>query len=544
MRYVFPLIRWFWLGVLVALGISIAVNLLFAPLRPEVVAFVVQSGHLIGVELSVLVILTVASWLYWRRDERERLKRRLRQEFALCKNVDDLTPEDLGFEVLETGQRPDDLRKRPFYPFYAHRSAAPQDAPGDTPLQYTEDDLVGSLRSGLGVLLVGPPLDGKSRTLYQVIASMDGYTVLMPLRDKPTPSHEAFSLLSRERVVLLVEDLNSYVGAAVDLIEFCARLDQHARTRVVAATCRDGPELGAVKESVGASLRRFYEDVPRKLRLLPLSDADRGNLARSIGSDWDPALVGFFPTPGSIAMARPLQAMRLRFDALSPERKDILRTVKLLAFAGVLPFTHRRLLAVLEHVFGRQVAHLSDHLDLLADQAFLERPSKQDPVQPEPAYILGTVSYGEGRRELDDLTALTNALVHSADAEGLLLLGNTYGLEARDHRRALECFELSTSVDRTYDRAWHNKGLALLHLDRHEDAVQAFDQAVALRPEFSESWCDRGAALAELGRLEEALNSLDRAVALTPRDVVPWSNRAFVLTKLHRHQEALGICPS
>jgi hypothetical protein len=196
--------------------------------------------------------------------------------------------------------------------------------------------------------------------------------------------------------VLFVEDMNDYAGGVLDLREFYATLSRHAEMCVVAATCRDGPELAVVGRQVATSLSRLYEEIPFKLTLLPPSPSQKIQLAQSIGQQGNLQHVAAFPTVGSITMDNPLMAMRQRFEALRPEQKDTLRALKLLAAAGVLPFSSARLLAVLQHIFNRTL-HLGDYLDALAEQAFVRRPSRQDLISPEPAYLLRTVTYTEGK---------------------------------------------------------------------------------------------------------------------------------------------------
>jgi hypothetical protein len=115
--------------------------------------------------------------------------------------------------------------------------------------QYGEEELAGFLRAGKSFVLQGPPLDGKSHTLYEVVRRMEGYELLRPKREK-VPDDDHFSLLFGERrIIVLLDDITQYVDSDMDLYEFARRLGQYASSWVVASTCRDGPELGTVKEA-------------------------------------------------------------------------------------------------------------------------------------------------------------------------------------------------------------------------------------------------------------------------------------------------------
>jgi hypothetical protein len=67
-------------------------------------------------------------------------------------------------------------------------------------------------------------------------------------------------------------------------------------------------------------------------------------------------------------------------------------------------------------------------LDSLAEQAFIRRPARQDPIHPEPAYLRDAISDDEGRTPEDDFPALESMLERITDADGLLSLGHTYAV--------------------------------------------------------------------------------------------------------------------
>ena len=87
---------------------------------------------------------------------------------------------------------------------------------------------------------------------YEVVAGLRGWTVVSPKRDRSTPLSDVFEvLLAGRRVVLLLEDLNDYAEAALDLGTFCGPDGLgHTASWTIAATCRDGPELGVVREAL------------------------------------------------------------------------------------------------------------------------------------------------------------------------------------------------------------------------------------------------------------------------------------------------------
>ena len=159
-------------------------------------------------------------------------------------------------------------------------------------------------------------------------------------------------------------------------------------------------------------------------------------LTTSIGADWESENSDSYPTPGSITMAKPLEAMRLRFEKLQEDKKDVLRSLVLLLLAGIPSLTHRRVQAVIEEVFQRNVL-LGDCLQALADSAFLRRPALQDPILPEPAYLLGIRSYSEGKNPRDDFPKLIDVLASLEDLDGILYLSVSFGSHLGDYANAL-----------------------------------------------------------------------------------------------------------
>jgi hypothetical protein len=165
---------------------------------------------ILGIILALLLlgILRLVAGRSYRRHEAPK-------SFALLKRADELRPEDLGFQMLRPGE-PSDPHKRPFYPLYIPRSASEENR-GST---YTEAELVEELQAGRNLLLLGQPLDGKSRTIYEIVRNMDGYQVVRPSPSKEVPHDDDFFLVKGEKVIFLLKDLQNYLGRRMDLLEF------------------------------------------------------------------------------------------------------------------------------------------------------------------------------------------------------------------------------------------------------------------------------------------------------------------------------------
>jgi predicted O-linked N-acetylglucosamine transferase (SPINDLY family) len=89
-----------------------------------------------------------------------------------------------------------------------------------------------------------------------------------------------------------------------------------------------------------------------------------------------------------------------------------------------------------------------------------------------------------------------------------------------------------------YADAWHNRGNALLVLQRFAEAVASYDKALELSPGNAEAWCHRGNCLCLLNRLDEALASYDRALAIKPDYADALHSRAMMRWRDDQRQEA------
>ena len=89
--------------------------------------------------------------------------------------------------------------------------------------------------------------------------------------------------------------------------------------------------------------------------------------------------------------------------------------------------------------------------------------------------------------------------------------------------------------------AWHNRGLALLNLERDEEALQSFEKALRLDPNLGPAWQTKGVILARAGQVEEAIEPFRRAVALLPGNASALENLARALGETGRCAEAVEV---
>jgi tetratricopeptide (TPR) repeat protein len=544
-------LKWFWGVALVGVATSLSATALDKILFGSNLyitqwgwVYIYHYGVWIGLITTCFVALTLAAV----RSHRERdVEKRRFKEFLRCKPTSELLPADFGYQSLNLGEEPNP-HYRPYHQIYIQRSFTSHDGiTEDTnPTVYTEDEVRQALSKGRDVLLLGQPLEGKTRTLYEILKRMDGYTVLSPYKERDVPEDDLFSTLEGCRVVLVLDDLNEYATARIDLQEFCHKLDRNAEFWVIAGTCRTGPEMGLLNNVYGKNLARVNESIALKLSPRPLSSEEMARLGEATNPKWFPDLNErgdkMFPTPGIVTMSYSMTAMRHRFDRLQPEQKDLLRALQLL-FIGMQPFPIDLIKVVLKEIFDREIPNFNDCLDALGEYAFLRRPARQDPVSPELAYIVGAVRYMEGRGLRDDLMLLMNILISRGDADGLFRLGLTYVELADDRERALRCFDASLQLNSEAYYVLLEKGNSLNKLGRIEEAVEAFGRATTIEPNKSNAWIRRGIALYSLHHYDEALTDISRALESkvddTQLEAALWSLKATSLNHLTQYVEAL-----
>ena len=486
-----------------------------------------------------------------------------RLAFDLLKPAQDVEPDDFGFQVVDPGDEVDP-RFRPHYEMYVPRTAVPfesRDNAGSGQERDTQD-LRSELEEGSGLVLIGSPTTGKSRTLFEIVRGLSGHTVLRPKPDH-APSLDELSVVPRGDIVVLLDNLDEYAQAAINLPALCRDLTAAGSNWVVAAACRDGAELNVISDAIDPGFRRCYGDIPNKLWLQSPSPESSAEFALFVGLDTSHFSPVDYPTLGSITMRGALSDMRTRFASLAPDRQDCLRAMQLLSEAGVLPITHARVEIMMTRVFKRPGVHLRDIFVELGNLAFLRHPPDSDPVRPEAAYLdLGrqqpVVPYAGRKQPRDDFEELADALEADGDAEGLFGLGLTYGATLEEHAAALECFDRALIVQPEFPSALGDKGIALGRLDRAQDAIVVFDEVVqrygddpapGLREVVAGVLFGKGVRLSQLGRSQDATDVYDELVrrygddpasALREHVAKALANKGGMLGQLDRTQDAIA----
>lgn len=175
------------------------------------------------------------------------------------------------------------------------------------------------------------------------------------------------------------------------------------------------------------------------------------------------------------------------------------------------------------------------------DEAITEyiRALRARPNDPDLHYQLAVI-YRKKKLFQNAVSELERTLELSPNHfKALLLLGNTYGEDARDHRKAIEYYGRAVELAPDYPDLRNNLGNAYRFIGENEKAVEQFEKAIDLNPAYARAFFNLGKALSQLDRFEEAELSYRRAIQIDNNHPKAHKSLAMALRKQGRHAEAL-----
>ena len=540
----YRLLKWVWGSLIVFLILGVLSDQVNTYLRegsfgfaPSTIQFLFSPTTLCLFLLG-LAILSILTFVAWKSDRKDKQ----RSHFDLFKTTNRLTPEDMGFTVLPKGQAAQP-GERPYYEGYVSRTyQLRRQSDRENGVPTTDHEVLKCIQRGDSVLLTGQPTEGKTRSAYELLKELEASTVVS-INPNRIVSPEALSILKGKRVVVFVDDLSRYKGQSADLNRFYTETKKLAKQVVILATCRSGPELVQVTLP-SSGLNPFYQRFSYELSLIPITENQKREILDESGLSLEENQVQNAPTPGWVVMNEARLTMEARFGSLNPDAKDALHALKLLRFAGVGPPTHQRVKHVLETIFLNHDIRLPIALKELAENAFIQLPATQDPVQPEEAYLRYVVSYVEGKCAEDDINALGQVLTDTADAEGLHYLAITLAMIPKRYGEALQYLKQATCLKEDFHEAWYSTGLVyyddgnkLVELQQpllaslaHEKAISAYKKALEINPAYYQAWNNLGIVYANFRNYEKAIDAYDKALDIKtnshPHKV--WYNKGSV----------------
>ncbi|GCE23041.1 hypothetical protein [Dictyobacter kobayashii] len=284
-------------------------------------------------------------------------------------------------------------------------------------------------RSLLGVCIVGPPLQGKTRLAWEAMrAELADWTVVR----WPHVCYRAlapfdFSSGIERRFVLWLDDVYEFAhpdeaNAILDFIRLCSIHDVHL---IVIATCQDGELQRQAEHYLDSLLGRL-----KTVILPPMDQCEQRELLYSFSEQGD-AVYGdeVDGAPGLLVLR--IKCMRERYLHLPCEARYVLQALKLLHSAHIYLYSDTQVKTIVQYVFGCQYANWSDIYAVLEQEHFIVRRTGDrdagDIIEPVAnSYIGDDVIMDFPARQVP-LTyywiQLKNSFKQHADIKGLNYLG-------------------------------------------------------------------------------------------------------------------------
>lgn len=336
------------------------------------------------------------------------------------------------------------------------------------------------------LIIIGRPLSGKSRLVWEVLKHFQDAIVVIPREDNP-PEFSSNGLNERT-VVLFIDDFH-LVAPTFDLLAWKNRLNAtEPRRLIVICTSRDGSDWKRVEEHQS----RYLTEAGIACRVYSSRVGGHGeDLTRGQGQVLAGLLTSpltesefeqrFDGTPGSLTLD--LKAMGQRYETLraqgcgEAQACRLIDSIKLLHWSGQPRLLEGMARQVAESIRGNEPLS-NETWDLLKERTEREgfgvfenqvfqtyRPYLEDPscIPYEPSE--------------DELQAMFAHLQQSNDFEGLFYLGVAAG-ELKNRRLELTAYRASASGGFAW--AANNLGTALLADGLTVEAEQALRQAITL----------------------------------------------------------------
>jgi hypothetical protein len=368
-----------------------------------------------------------------------------------------------------------------------------------------EDDLIlAKIENRDNVLIVGPPLAGKTRAAYQAFKRLSKpQDVIIPRCDDITL--ETFLVprnwkLWRPRILFL-DDLQTFVEK--NGFERLLRAFLDTDTLIV-ATCRSGIEYKKIEAKIGGG------DIDPAMifggpgiELKTITEEEGEKIANAVNISWADVKFNFNSTVGSIFL--PLREMEIRFGQCKSEEKTILRAIKLLFDSGIykakqfFPLDWIKIACSNKGLEGEDY-EWSNWLERLKEKEFVKLEA--DGLWVEEVYLEDTVKLEIKQTKLQVLEEMRGVFPNVPEA--IFLLGNkayvfgTVKLEKPEFMKiAIEAYEEALKVytrDRfpmVYGMTQNNLGTAYRTLAEVKEktenckrAIEAYDKALEI---YSES---------------------------------------------------------
>jgi tetratricopeptide (TPR) repeat protein len=457
--------------------------------------YIIEIITIIGIIIGILTPLVGLCVFFYRR------KKKVKAIYSFTGKSSSLKPKDV-------------LGMRPFKEYYYQR---PQD-----------DSINACLKNRKNILIVGPPLSGKTRAAYQALSELnEPQDVAIPICKDINP--ETFKFPKNTNIIF-IDDLHRFVEQQNFDHLFSTSIKNNI---TIIATCRSEVEYKKVKSKM--DLETTFENI---IELPRISEGEGKKIAEKVNINWDEVKGKFDKTVGSIFM--PLEEMERRFDDCSDEEKTILRALRSLYLCGIyeenqaFPLDWIKTAAKKVGLEGKPYVW-TGWLERLGGKEFITI-AKEDRVQAEEVYLEHIVKPPAEEKILDVFEEMITTFSGIPDA--LFRLGNrAYDIGSIDLEKArymkivIRAYEEVLKVlplerfPMPYATTQNNLGNAYSMLAEVEgkagnckEAIRAYEEALKVRTldrfpmDYAMTQNNLGAAYRTLAEVEERAENCKNAI--------------------------------
>jgi tetratricopeptide (TPR) repeat protein len=415
-----------------------------------------------------------------------------------------------------------------------------------------EDDLLlAKIENRENVLIVGPPLAGKTRAAYHAFKRLSKpHDLIIPRCDYINT--ETFLIPRNWKFwrlrILFLDDLHKYVEKNGFERLFRVFLDSEIP---IVATCRSGKEYKSMEAKIGGG------DIDPEMifggpgiELKTITEEEGKRIADAVNIPWTD--VKFNHTMGSIFLK--LRKMKIRFGQCNSEEKTILRAIKRLFVSGIykakqiFPRDWIKIACSNKGLKGEDY-EWSTWLEGLEDKEFVKLES--DGLWAEEVYLEDIVKLETEETELQVLKEMSG--VFADVPEAIFLLGNkasefgTIKLEKVEFMKiAIEAYEKALKVythdrfSKDYGMTQNNLGTAYQTLAEVEDkaenckrAMEAYEKALKVYThgqfpmEYGTTQNNLGNAYQTLADVEDKAENSKRAIGAYEKALKVYTHDRF-----------------
>ncbi len=383
------------------------------------------------------------------------------------------------------------------------------------------------------VLIIGKPLAGKSRAVYETLTTLkEDYAVIIPrLVDINIEEFRIpFRFCFWRKTIIFLDDINKFVEKRNFMHLLRRFIERHT---IIIATCRSGPEYEILFGKMEGELFSIFGD---PVEISKISRRKGEEIVKKTGRKLASTFDG---TIGSIFLQ--LETMRDRFRSCSGVEKGILRSIRRLYYARIYREREVFLVDRIKHVSKMKEEIERKHfewvqlLEELEKKGFIE--IVKDMVRAEEAHLEAVFE--------DDFSILGNLYemmdIFSNDPETLFGVGTQachiasgripknqlveyikLAIKALD--KALETFTLER-FPYSYASTQNNLGIAYKMLARVEGkaenckkAIKSYNEALKVRPpqqdpiEYAMALMNIGSAYCVLAEVEDKAENCKKAI--------------------------------